>query len=51
MEPIVQVVQTVGSYVFQIGESIVVGTSNTLVSLGSGAVDVLKAIFQGIGIN
>jgi len=51
MEPIVQTVQAVGTYLFQVGESIVVGTSNALVTLGTGTVDVLKAILQGVGVN
>lgn len=50
MEVIGTAIQTVGTYVFQVGEGIVVGTSNTLVTLGSGTVDVLKALFQGIGL-
>ena len=50
MEPIVQGAQAVGTYVYQIGQALVVGTSNTVVELGGGVVDVLKAIFQGIGI-
>ena len=50
METIVQGVQVVGTYVYQVGQAIVVGTSNTVVELGSGVVDVLKAVFQGIGI-
>ena len=50
MEPIVQVVQTVGTYVYQVGQAVVVGTSNVVVEAGSGVVNVFKAIFQGIGL-
>ena len=51
MDAIVNGIQTVGTYLFQIGESVVVGTGNTLTTLGAGTVSVLKAVFQGIGIS
>ena len=48
MEAITNSIQVVGTYLYQVGESAVVGTSNTVVTLGTGVVDVLKAIFTGV---
>lgn len=50
MEPIVNTIQAVGTYIYQVGEAAVVGTSDTVVAFGQGTVEVLKAVFQGIGI-
>ena len=50
MDAVTGGIQAIGTYLFQVGESVVVGTSNALVTLGSGTVSALKAVFQGIRI-
>jgi len=50
MDAVTGGIQAIGTYLFQVGQATVMGTSDALVSLGSGTVSVLKAIFQGIGI-
>jgi len=47
MEVLSQAVQVVGAYIYQIGETTVVGISNAGATIGTGLVDVLKAIFTG----
>jgi hypothetical protein len=50
MDAIVNGIQAVGGYLYSAGQAIVVGASDTVVTFGEGAVNVLKAIFTGAGI-
>ena len=50
MEAITGGIAAIGTYLYQVGEALVVGTGNTLSTCGEGIVAVGKAIFLGTGI-